>query len=150
LEMKVSGPLILSGKTSTGMKVPEKVVNALGKSRKPPVRVTLNGHTWRSSVAFMGGEFWLGVSAENREAAGVKAGDHLEVDLELDTAPRQVEVPADLAEALEREPEAKNYFEGLSYSNKRRHILAIEGAKAAETRQRRIDKSVGLFKEGKN
>lgn len=148
--MKVSGPLILSGKTSTGIKVPEEVVNALGKSRKPPVRVTLNGHTWRSSVAFMGGEFWLGVSAENREAAGVKAGDHLEVDLELDTAPRQVEVPADLAEALEREPEAKNYFEGLSYSNKRRHILAIEGAKAAETRQRRIDKSVGLFKEGKN
>lgn len=148
--MKVSGPLILSGKTSTGIKVPEEVVKALGKSRKPPVKVTLNGHTWRSSVAFMGGEFWLGVSAENREAAGVKAGDLLEIDLEPDTAPREVEVPADLAEALEGEPEAKSYFEGLSYSNKRRHILAIEGAKAAETRQRRIDKSVGLFKEGRN
>lgn len=148
--MKVSGPLILSGKTSTGIKVPEEVVNALGKSRKPPVRVTLNGHTWRGSVAFMGGEFWLSVSAENREAAGVKAGELLEIDLEPDTAPREVEVPADLAEALEGEPEAKRYFEGLSYSNKRRHILAIEGAKAAETRQRRIDKSVDMFKEGRN
>lgn len=150
MEMKVIGPLILSGKTSTGIKVPEEVVNALGKSRKPPVKVTLNGHTWRSSVAFMAGEFWLGVSAENRQAAGVKAGDQLEVDLELDTAPRQVEVPADLAGALEREPEAKAYFEGLSYSNQRRHVLAIEGAKAAETRQRRIEKSVGMFKEGRN
>lgn len=125
---EVSGPLILGGKTSTGIKVPEEVANALGKSREPPVKVTLNGHTWRSSVAFMGGEFWLGVSAENREAAGVKAGDELEVYLEPDTAPRQLEVPADLAEALAGEPEARSYFEGLFHSNKRRHVLAIEGA----------------------
>ena len=148
--MKMRGPLILSGKTSTGVRIPNEVVEALGKSRKPAVKATVNGHTWRSSIAFMGGEFWLGISAENREAAGVKAGDMIEVDLELDTEPRVLEIPADLTEALEREPEAKAYFETLSYSNKRRHVLAIEGAKAAETRQRRIDKSVGMFKEGRN
>lgn len=148
--MKIRGPLILSGKTSTGVRIPNEVVEALGKSRKPAVKATVNGHTWRSSIAFMGGEFWLGISAENREAAGVKAGDMIEVDLELDTEPRVLEIPADLTEALEREPEAKAYFETLSYSNKRRHVLAIEGAKAAETRQRRIDKSVGMFKEGRN
>lgn len=148
--MKIRGPLILSGKTSTGVRIPNEVVEALGKSRKPAVKATVNGHTWRSSIAFMGGEFWLGISAENREAAGVKAGDMIEVDLELDTEPRVLQIPADLTEALEREPEAKAYFETLSYSNKRRHVLAIEGAKAAETRQRRIDKSVGMFKEGRN
>jgi hypothetical protein len=148
--MKFTGPLILSGKTSTGIRVSEDIVSALGKSRKPPVRVTVNGHTWRSSIAFMGGEFWLGVSAENRAAAGVEAGDEIEVEVEPDTDPRQIEVPADVAEALEREPEARKYFETLSYSNKRRHILAIEGAKAADTRQRRIDKSVAMFREGRN
>jgi antitoxin component of MazEF toxin-antitoxin module len=148
--MKFTGPLVLSGKTSTGIRVPEAVVEALGKSRKPPVTVNVNGHTWRSSIAFMGGEFWLGISAENRAAAGVNAGDEIEVDVKLDTQPRELEIPPDVAEALEREPEAKRYFETLSYSNKRRHILAIEGAKAAETRQRRIDKSVAMFREGRN
>jgi uncharacterized protein YdeI (YjbR/CyaY-like superfamily) len=98
----------------------------------------------------MGGEFWLGISAENRAAAGVKAGDEIEVEVQPDTEPRELEIPADVAEALDREPEAKKYFETLSYSNKRRHILAIEGAKAAETRQRRIDKSVAMFREGRN
>ena len=148
--MKFTGPLILTGKTSTGIRVSEEIVQALGKSRKPPVKVTVNGHTWRSSIAFMGGEFWLGISAENREAAGVKAGDEIEVEVEPDTEPRELEIPADVAEALEREPEARRYFETLSYSNKRRHIMAIDAAKAAETRQRRIDKSVAMFKEGKN
>lgn len=148
--MKFTGPLILSGKTSTGIRVSEEIVQALGKSRKPPVKVTVNGHTWRSSIAFMRGEFWLGISAENREAAGVKAGDEIEVEVEPDTEPRELEIPADVAEALEREPEAKRYFETLSYSNKRRHIMAIDAAKAAETRQRRIDKSVAMFREGRN
>jgi hypothetical protein len=148
--MRFTGPLILSGKTSTGIRVSEDIVSALGKSRKPPVRVTVNGHTWRSSIAFMGGEFWLGVSAENRAAAGVEAGGEIEVEVEPDTEPRELEIPPDVAEALDREPEARKYFETLSYSNKRRHILAIEGAKAADTRQRRIDKSVAMFREGRN
>nr|HEX2148995.1 YdeI/OmpD-associated family protein [Actinomycetota bacterium] len=148
--MKFTTTLQLGGKTATGFVVPPEVVEALGKGKKPPVRVTINGYTYRNTVAVMGGVYMLGVSAEHRQGAGVKAGDEIEVDLELDTAPRELEIPADLTEALEREPEAKEYFGTLSYSNKRRHVLAIEGAKAAETRQRRIDKSVAMFKEGKN
>jgi len=148
--MKFTTTLQLGGKTATGFVVPPEVVEALGKGKKPPVRVTINGYTYRNTVAVMGGVYMLGVSAEHRQGAGVKAGDEIEVDLELDTAPRELEIPADLTKALEREPEAKEYFGTLSYSNKRRHVLAIEGAKAAETRQRRIDKSVAMFKEGKN
>ncbi|HYN98570.1 MAG TPA: YdeI/OmpD-associated family protein [Actinomycetota bacterium] len=148
--MKFTTTLELGGKTATGFVVPPEVVEALGKGKKPPVRVTINGYTYRNTVAVMGGVYMLGVSAEHREGAGVKAGDEIEVDLELDTAPRELDIPADLTQALEREPEAKAYFDTLSYSNKRRHVLAIEGAKAAETRQRRIDKSVSMFKEGRN
>jgi hypothetical protein len=147
---KFRATLELGGKTATGIRVPAEVVESLGKGRKPPVRVTINGHTYRSSVAVMGGEYMVGVSAENRAAAGVKAGDELEVEMELDTAPREVTVPADLAEALDREPQARVYFDGLSYSNRLRHVLAIEGAKAEDTRQRRIAKSVAMFKEGRN
>jgi hypothetical protein len=148
--MKFTTKLELGGKTATGFVVPPEVVEALGKGKKPPVKVTINGYTYRNTVAVYGGVYMLGVSAEHREGAGVEAGEEIEVDLELDTEPRVLEIPADLTEALEREPEAKSYFDGLSYSNKRRHVLAIEGAKAAETRQRRIDKSVAMFKEGKN
>ena len=148
--MKFTTKLELGGKTATGFVVPPEVVEALGKGKKPPVKVTINGYTYRNTVAVYGGVYMLGVSAEHREGAGVEAGEEIEVDLELDTEPRVLEIPADLTEALEREPEAKSYFDGLSYSNKRQHVLAIEGAKAAETRQRRIDKSVAMFKEGKN
>ncbi len=148
--MKFTTKLELGGKTATGFVVPPEVVEALGKGKKPPVKVTINGYTYRNTVAVYGGVYMLGVSAEHREGAGVEAGEVIEVDLELDTEPRVLEIPADLTEALERVPEAKAYFESLSYSNKRRHVLAIEGAKAAETRQRRIEKSVGMFKEGKN
>lgn len=145
--MKFTTKLELGGKTATGFVVPPEVVEALGKGKKPPVKVTINGYTYRNTVAVYGGVYMLGVSAEHREGAGVEAGEEIEVDLELDTEPRVLEIPADLTEALEREPEAKTYFESLSYSNKRRHVLAIEGAKAAETRQRRIEKSVAMFKE---
>lgn len=148
--MKFRATLELSGKTSTGVRVPEEVVESLGKGRKPPVVVTVNGHIWRSTIAVMGGQFMLGVSAENREAAGVQAAAEIDVDLALDTQLREVEVPSDLAEALEGKPRAKAYFDKLSYSNKRRHILTIEGAKAADTRRRRVDKALGMFAEGRN
>ncbi len=92
----------------------------------------------------------LGVSNENRAAAGVAAGDQVDLELELDTAPREVATPADLATALAGDLAAKKYFEGLSYSNKLRHVLAIEGAKAADTRARRVAKSVAMFREGRN
>jgi uncharacterized protein YdeI (YjbR/CyaY-like superfamily) len=104
--------------------------------------MTINGHSYRGSVAFMGGEFWIGVTNDFRRIAGVAAGDEVDIDLVLDTAPREVSVPADLAAALDADPEARSFFDGLSYSNKRRIVEPIADAKSPETRQRRIDKSV--------
>jgi Bacteriocin-protection, YdeI or OmpD-Associated/Domain of unknown function (DUF1905) len=140
--MRFRATLELAGKTATGMHVPPEVVTALGAGKRPPVRATINGYTYRSTVAVYGGEFLLGVSDEVRKAAGVRAGDELDVELELDTEPREVEVPPDLAAALGKAPTARRTFDALSYSNKRRHVLAIEGAKTPETRKRRIDKSM--------
>ena len=138
----------LGGKTATGIPVPEEVVSNLGPSKRPPVRVTINGHTYRSTVASRGGEFVLPISAENREGAGVVAGDEVDIDIELDTEPREVAVPPDFAEALARDEDAKRSFDGLSYSQKQRYVLSIEGAKTDETRKRRIAKAVGELREG--
>ncbi len=138
--------LLRAGKTATGIEVPAEVVARLGPTKRPPVRVTINGHTYRSTVAVMGGVFMVGVSAENRTSAGVAGGDEVEVELELDTTPREVTVPADLAEALGRDPAAKQRFDALSYSHKRAHVEAIEAAKAAETRQRRIAKAISMLR----
>jgi hypothetical protein len=132
----------LGGKTATGMQVPPEIVAALGGGKRPAVRVTLNGYTYRSTVAPMGGVFYLPVAAEVRAGSGVAAGDDVEVDVELDTDPRTVEVPGDLAAALDAAPAARTAFGALSYSNQRRHVLAVVGAKAAETRTRRIAKIV--------
>jgi hypothetical protein len=140
--------LELGGKTATGAEVPAQVVEALEAGRRPAVRVTINGYTYRSTVAVMGGRYMLPVSAENRQGAGIAAGDEIEVSLELDTAPREVAVPADLAEALGRAPEARAFFESLSYSRQRRVVLAVEGAKKAETRQRRVADAVVKLAEG--
>jgi hypothetical protein len=138
--MRFRATLLLAGRTATGMKVPAEVVESFGRGKKPQVLVTINGYTYRSTVAVYGGEYLLPVSAEVRAGAGVAAGDALDVDLELDTAPRTVEVPADLAAALAADPAAKARFDGLSYSNQRQHVLALDGAKTAGTRQRRLDK----------
>jgi hypothetical protein len=140
----------LGGKTATGIPVPEEVVTSLGSSKRPPVRVTINGHTYRSTLASRGGQFMISRSAENRASAGVAAGDEVEVDIELDTEPREVAVSPDLAEALKQEMDAKRYFEGLSYSQKQRHVLPIEQAKTAETRQRGIDKALSMLREGRS
>jgi Bacteriocin-protection, YdeI or OmpD-Associated/Domain of unknown function (DUF1905) len=147
--MKIRTTILSSGKTAAGMQIPPEVVEALGAGKKPPVRVTINGHTYRSSIASMGGVFMLGVSNENRASAGVVAGQEVDVEIELDTQPREVIVPRDLSDALDREPAARTFFDGLSYSNRLRHVLAIDGAKTPETRQRRIEKSVGSFRDGK-
>jgi hypothetical protein len=148
--MKFRATIELAGKTATGIEVPAAVVAKLGSSKKPAVRVTIKGYTYRSTVATMSGRFMLPISAEVRGAAGVAARDKVEVDVELDTAPREVTVPPDFARALSREPAAKRFFEGLSFSNKQRIVIAIEGAKAAETRERRIAKSVTSLREGKS
>ncbi len=137
--MRLTVLLETHGKTATGFEVPDSAVEALGSGRRPPVVVTINGgHSYRSTVAVMGGRNLVGVSAENRAAAGVAGGDTIDVDLELDTAPREVEVPDDLAEALRAVPAADRAFAALSPSGQRRHVLSVTGAKAAETRARRI------------
>jgi hypothetical protein len=124
-------------------------VEALGAGKRPAVSVTINGYSYRSTVAPMGGMFMLPVSAEIRANAGVAAGDEVEVEVALDTAPREVVVPDDFATALAGDAEVKGNFGALSYSNKRRHILQIEGAKTEETRQRRIAKAVEELRAGK-
>lgn len=147
--MRFTTTLELAGKTATGFRVPGSVVERLGKGKRPPVVVTINGYSYRNTVAVYGDEFLIGVAAEHRAAAGVKAGDVVEVDLELDTAPREIEVPPDFAAALDKDREAKRFFDGLSYSNKRRFTLAIDDAKTPETRQRRIEKSVNQLRDGR-
>lgn len=138
-----------AGKTATGIRIPDEVVEGLGAGRRPAVRVTIGGYTYRSTVAVMGGAYMVGVSAENRAGAGVAGGDEVDVDIELDTAPREVTVPADFATALDSKPDARRTFDGLSYSNKSWHVLSIEGAKTDETRQRRIAKSVEALRDGR-
>jgi Bacteriocin-protection, YdeI or OmpD-Associated/Domain of unknown function (DUF1905) len=140
--MRFHATIRLDGKTATGIEVPAGVLAALGPGKRPKVQVTINGYTYPSTVGSMGGRSLIPVSAEARAKAGVAAGDAVEVDVAADTQPRTVEVPEDLAAALGRAPAARRAFEQLSHSGQRRHVLAVEQAKTAETRQRRIDKAV--------
>jgi hypothetical protein len=140
----------LGGKTATGFQVPDEVVEGLGSGKRPPVTVTIGKHAYRRTIAPMGGVFMLPLSAENRQAAGVSAGDEVTVQIELDTEPREITVPEDVSATLDQNPAARQYFDGLSYSNKRRLMLSIEGAKTMETRQRRIDKTITMLNEGRS
>mgnify|MGYP000898342898 FL=1 len=133
---------------ATGINVPEAVVEQLGAGRKPKVSVTLKGYTYRSTVFFMGGKFMLPLAQEHRAAAGVKGGDKVEVTLELDTAPREVEVPKDLAAALKKAGLTKD-FAALAFTHRKEHVRSIEEAKAPETRLRRIDKAVAMVQAKK-
>ena len=148
--MKFHAILELGGKTATGITVPPSVIDALAAGKRPAVTVTLGTHTYRSTIAVMGGQYKIPVSAEHREAAGIRAGDELDVEIELDTAPRKVDVPADVAAALDAVPEARAFFDGLSNSLKKYWVLNVEGAKTAETRRRRIDGAIARLREGKS
>ncbi|GAA3468381.1 YdeI/OmpD-associated family protein [Nonomuraea roseola] len=145
--MNFTAELIGTGKTATGLQVPEELVKGLGGGGRPKVTVTLNGFVFRSSIARMGGDYWLGVSAERREAAGVAAGDVLDVQVELDLEERTVDVPADLAGELEADTEAKAFWDTLSYSRRRWFVLSVEGAKQAETRSRRVARAMELLRQ---
>ncbi|WP_291045300.1 YdeI/OmpD-associated family protein [Herbiconiux sp.] len=140
--MKFTTTILASGKNNTGIPVPESVVVALDAGKRIPVVVTLGDYSYRSSIVYYGGQFLISLSAENRAGSGVAAGDEVEVDVVVDDQPREVEVPADLAEALAGDSDAASAFAALSYSNKRRVVLSIEGAKTQETRDRRIAKAI--------
>ena len=147
--MRFRTVIVQTGPTATGIRVPEEVVAALGHGRRPPVRVTIDGYTYRNTVAVMGGESWVGVSAAHRTGARVAGGDEVDVDLELDTAPREVSVPVDLAAALDAEPAARQTFDRLSNSDKGWHVASIESAKTTATRERRIGRSITALREGR-
>ena len=126
------------GVNATGLPVPADVVAALGSHKRPPVVVTINGYTYRSTIAGYGEVFMLPLAAEHRNAARVTAGDTVDVTLELDTEPRTVEVPADLAAALAAQPGATEAFAALAPSKRKEFVRQVTEAKAAETRERRI------------
>jgi Bacteriocin-protection, YdeI or OmpD-Associated/Domain of unknown function (DUF1905) len=146
--MRFRTKILQGGKTATGIEVPPKVVTALGSSKRPAVKVTIKGYTYRSTVATMDGKFMVGVSATVREAAGVAGGDTVGVDIELDTAPREVTVPDDFAKALKKDVAARKLFDGLSYSRKLALVGPINDAKTDETRQRRFDKALAALRDG--
>ncbi|SEC20963.1 protein of unknown function [Amycolatopsis tolypomycina] len=146
--MRFRTQVLLGGKTATGLPVPADVVEALGAGKKPAVTVTLGGHTYRTTVASRGGQFLVPLSAENRGLAGVAAGDDVEVEIALDTAPRVLEIPDDLAAALAADETARARFESLSYSAKQRFVLPIGQAKTEETRQRRVAKVITDLRAG--
>lgn len=137
-----------AGKTAAGIEVPTEVVTALGKTKRPPVRVTINGYTYRSTVATVGGRFMVGVSNEVRANAGVAAGDEVEVEMVLDTAPREVAVPPELATELAADPATRRAFEALSYSKQRLVVDPVANAKTAETRDRNIAKALAALRGG--
>lgn len=147
--MRFRATLDLHGKTATGITVPDTIVAQLAGGKRPPVAVTINGYTFRTTIAPMGGRALLGVNAENRAAAGIAAGDVVDVDLELDTAPREVATPDDLAAALAGEPEARAFYEKLSYTHRKEWVRWIEEAKKADTRSARVGKTVEALRSGR-
>ena len=136
--MRFETTMTLSG-NNTGIEVPPDVIEALGAGRKPPVIVTVNGYEYRNTVAVMGGKYMISFSSDKRAATGIRGGDPIVVDLEVDTAPRTVEVPGDLAAALDAAPGARAAFDALSPSARKAHVTAVESAKAEETRRRRVE-----------
>jgi len=145
--MKFRAELELSGRTATGVEVPPEVVEALAAGKRPAVTVTLSEHTYRTSIASMGGRFMMPVSAEVRAAAGVIAGEVIDVDVQLDTEPRTVDVPDDLAAALSAAPGARAAFDAMAYSHRLRWALAVRDAKKPETRSKRIADVVAAMEQ---
>jgi len=147
--MKFQTTIKQSDKTATGIEIPDEVIASLGAGKKPPVKMTVNGYSYRSTVATIDGKFMVGFNADHRTASGIKGGDAVDVEIELDTEPRTVEVPADLQSALDAEPKARQTFDKLSNSLKGYHVYQVTSAKTEETRQRRIEKSIATLREGR-
>jgi hypothetical protein len=147
--MRFRTTVLQTGGTAMGFEVPAQVVEGLGGGKRAPVLVTINGYTYRNSLAVMGGRFMIGVSSEHRGPANVAAGDVVDVDLELDRAPREIELPPELRSALDADPAARATFDRLSYSNRSWHTLQVTGTNNPETRARRIEESIAALREGR-
>ncbi len=143
--MRFDTTLLQSG-NNTGIEVPPEVIEALGGGKRPPVALTVNGYAYRSTVAVMGGKFMGGFNSEHRAASGLKGGEPITVEIALDTAPREVAVPEDFAQALEAAG-LRAAFDKLAYSHRKEHVRAIDEAKAADTRARRIEKAIEKLKQ---
>lgn len=137
--------LLTAGKTATGIKIPPGIIEKLGAGKKPPIKVTINGFTYQSTVAVMGSDFMVGVNAQNREAAKVKGGDKINVTIQLDTGERTLEVPVEFQKMLNKNPAAKKKYETLSYSKKKVLVIPIANAKTDETRNRNIEKAMNAL-----
>jgi Bacteriocin-protection, YdeI or OmpD-Associated/Domain of unknown function (DUF1905) len=133
----------------TGIVVPEAMIEQLGAGRRPTVVVNVNGYEYRSTVGVMGGRHMISISAAIRGDTGLTVGDPIHVVLTLAASPREVTVPDDLAAALSADPTAGAFFAKLSNSLQRYHVDNISAARTTETRQRRIDKAISLFQQGK-
>jgi len=147
--MRFRARVELGGKTATGIEVPEQVVAELGGSLRPAVTLSLRGYTYRTTVARRGERYLVPLSAENRAGAGVAAGDEVDVEIELDTAPREVELPSDLAAALDADPQARRTYDSCAPSHKKEWVRWLEDAKKPETRADRVEKTVVALREGK-
>jgi hypothetical protein len=134
--------LRLNGKTATGIEVPPELIEELGGGKRPAIRVTINGYTYATTVGVMAGRFLIPVSAEHRGPASVEAGNTYTVTIEVDSAPRTVTVPDDLATAMAAVPGVRERFDALAPSHRKEHVRAIEDAKTEATRVRRIDKAI--------
>jgi hypothetical protein len=137
------------GSSATGIVIPNDVLAALGAGKKPPVKLTVNGYVYRSTVATVNGDYMVGFNADHRVASGINGGDPIDVTIELDTEPRTVELPADFAAALKADEQAQATFDKLSNSLKGYHVTQVTGTKNPETRQRRIEKSIAALRAGK-
>jgi Bacteriocin-protection, YdeI or OmpD-Associated/Domain of unknown function (DUF1905) len=134
---------------NTGIEVPGDLIEQLAAGKRPPVLVSVNGYEYRNTVAVMGGRHMISISAAVRNATGLKGGDPIRVTLTVAGTAREVNVPPDFAAALTADERAKAFFGKLSNSMQRYHVDNINGAKSADTRQRRIDKAIALFLDGK-
>lgn len=139
--MQFRAVVIPSG-NAAAVEIPDTVMQSLGAEPRPPVTISINGHSWRSRVAIMNGRRLVGISAANRAAAGIAEGQTIDLDITLDTAPREVEEPDDLKSALDERPGARVAFDKLPFGLKAKHLRDIEAAKTAEVRARRIGKLV--------
>jgi hypothetical protein len=146
--MRLRAKLESTGKTTTGFEIPESFVEDLAGGRHPKVTVTVNNFTFRTSIASMGGRYLLGVSADRRKEAKIEAGQTHDIDITLDTAPRETELPDDFAAALSTNPAAQQFWNTLSHSKQSWHVHQVTSAKKPETRAARIEKSITMLGAG--